>query len=267
MTNTMCEVSFFWLLSIISSNGLSTKHSPPMADNITYNILRNSCSPVVTFIQVWLAGPASLYFQSLPLMKRHRAGVGPIPCCTEHDLLVFLKMVWCSHYFISEYHKAPQDENAVSESSTAIQRFPTCSLSGSLRKYTCLVHQFCWIHFPSSHMQNYKADSRLAESVCSWVSRTASPPNALGEHCKKMERKASVDVCTHIQIFESKWDMVNMLRKTSKSARNNHLSSQSDWSEVSELSGSLRQPTTVKSQTTWGLLSTKSIRRNKKFVN
>jgi len=98
-------------------------------------------------------------------MKTARAGAYPIPSCREHNLLIFLKIALCSQYFISEYYRAPQDENAVSESSTAIQRFPACSLLGSMRKYTCLVHQFCWIHFPSSHLQDYKADSRLADSV------------------------------------------------------------------------------------------------------
>jgi len=59
--------------------------------------------------------------------------------------------------------------------------------------------------------------------------------------------------------------MVDMLRKMSKSVRNNHLSFQWDLFEVSELSGSLRQPTTGKSQTF--SLSTKPLRRNKNLSN
>lgn len=57
--------------------------------------------------------------------------------------------------------------------------------------------------------------------------------------------------------------MVDMLRKMSKSVRNNHLSFQWDLFEVSELSGSLRQPTTGKSQT---FFVNKALKKKQKLV-
>lgn len=58
-------------------------------------------------------------------MERHRAGVGPIPCCREQYLAVLLRMMLCSRYFKSDYCKAPQEENTVSETLTASSPFPT----------------------------------------------------------------------------------------------------------------------------------------------
>lgn len=180
----------------------------------------------------------------------------PVPCNREQDLAILLRIVLCSHFF-NQHITRPHRRGTLCQKHYPPPKSPPASPAVcSFKKYT-FPHALVLLDpLPRlSHVQGHKAGSRWADPVLlgnqGWQARLM----LMEDITKRMARRALVDARACMHTFESKGDMAEATRKTSRIARNHHCSSHCDIhaDRVSKLSGSLRLSTTGKHQNAWGL--------------